>query len=342
MSFTQQETLTIPQGAVSAVTYLSNRRWPKDRFPQHRELDLKQLLEVARYHAYSIWLFTVSDIKTIIAPSLLFALFTSPALSVFGMREADTADFLRRTPLVLFWLWINLLPFNIDNQRHPDSIDEDAVNKPWRTLPSKRMRPEQARNLMLVLYPLAIITSLRVGGTEQCLSLVALGFWYNNLQGADSSFIVRNLINAAGFNRFTTGALEVALGGRGIQSPSTSLLVWQAIIAGIVFTTVQTQDMYDQEGDSLRDRKTVPLVVGDSLGRWSIAFFMTIWSLVCPAYVGAPLIGFALMVGLGGLISARSLLLRSVSDDRKTFKLWNLFLVVNYLLPLLRLALGHS
>jgi hypothetical protein len=34
------------------------------------------------------------------------------------------------------------------------------------------------------------------------------------------------------------------------------------------FSTLHMQDMYDQAGDSLRDRRTLPLVVGDSSARW--------------------------------------------------------------------------
>lgn len=152
--------------------------------------------------------------------------------------------------------------------------------------------------------------------------------------------MARHLIDGFGYRCFNTGALEVALGGSGVYSLTTSLLVWEAIISGLVFATIYTMDMYDQEGDSSRNRKTVPLVIGDNLGRWSIAFFMTIWLVVCPAYVGAPLIGFTLMLGLGGLISVRYLLLWAVADDKKTFKLWNLFMVGTYVLPLLRLTLG--
>ncbi|KIW13333.1 hypothetical protein PV08_08521 [Exophiala spinifera] len=272
-------------------------------------------------------------------PGLVFALVASPALSVFGMRDAVLVDLLRRAPLALFWLWINLLPFTIDNQRQPDSIAEDKINKPWRTMPSKRMAPRQARNLVLVLYALAIITSLRIGGLEQCLSLVVVGVWYNDFQGAEG-VLPRHLINGFGYRCFNTGALEVVLGGRGIHSPTSSLLVWEAIISATVFTTIHTMDMYDQGGDASRNRKTVPLVVGDNLARWSIVFFMTIWSVVCPAYVGAPPIGFALMVGLGGLISVRYLLFRTVADDKKTFKLWNLFMVGVYSMPLLRVTMG--
>ncbi|RKL28169.1 hypothetical protein BFJ72_g12629 [Fusarium proliferatum] len=333
MFSSQQETLSIPPQIKWST--LRQRQYVKDRIIQRQEISLHlwQLLQLVVYHAYSIWLFTFNDLKTIIGPSILFALGTSPALSKFGMQDAALADLIPRAPLALLWLWINLLPFTIDNQRHPGSISEDQINKPWRTMPSKRMTPHQARNLVVVLYALAIITSYYIGGLEPCLSLVLLGVWYNDFQGAEG-LLSRHLLNSLGYRCFNTGALQVVLGSRGIHSPSTSLLAWEAIVSGIVFTTIHAMDMHDQEGDASRNRKTVPLVVGDNLGRFSIAFFMTIWSIVCPAYVGAPPISSAIIWGLGGLVSARYLVFRTVAQDKKTSKLWNLFMVGIYLLPL--------
>jgi len=330
----RQPTPTVSQGAKSAVNYIQKQKWLKCGFLKVQEVDFRRPLRLAAYHAYSIWLFTYTDLKTIIGPSLLFALVTSPALSVFGMPNAAPIDFLRRAPLSLWWLWINLLPFTIDNQRHAESIAEDKINKPWRTLPSQRMTPGQARNLAISLYSLAIISSFFIGGLEQCLSLIVVGVWYNDFQGAEG-VLPRHLINAFGYRCFNTAALEVALGGRDFRS-STSLMVWEAIISGLVFTTIHSMDMYDQEGDASRNRKTLPLAIGDNLGRWCLAFWMTIWSVVCPTYIGAPLIGFVLMTGLGGLISVRYLLCRTVADDLMTFMLWNVFMVAIYMLPLLR------
>lgn len=291
----------------------------------------------AIYHAYSVWLFTFSDIKTIIAPSLIFSLVTAPAMPVFGISQAPrVADILYRAPRSLLWIWINLLPFAIDNQRRLSSVAEDRLNKPWRTLPSKRMTPSQARTLMLCLYPLALVVSLQIGGATQCLSLMALGFWYNGVHGSDTNYVIRNLINACGFNRFTTGSLEIILGGDQ-YTPTSKLLLWQLVLGMIVFTTVQTQDMYDQLGDGLRGRHTIPLVLGDMLGRWSIAVPMAFWSFFCPWYIATPLAGFLVSVGLGGLVAVRTLLLRSVQADKMTFILWNLWLTSVYALPLLKL-----
>ncbi|KAF3480938.1 uncharacterized protein GIQ15_06285 [Arthroderma uncinatum] len=290
------------------------------------------------YRIYSIWLFTFSDIKTIIAPSFAFGFFTAYISPSFDIHPAPTwQELIQRAPLMLLWSWINLLPFAIDNQRRPESIAEDTLNKPWRTLPAKRMTPQQAFNLMLVFYPLAILTSLQIGGLRQCIGLVVLGIWYNNFGGADASWITRNFINGCGFVCHISAPLEVALGGQQVAS-NESTIKWLLIIGTVVFTTVQTQDMYDQAGDCLHGRKSLPLVVGDGPARWSIAVPMTFWCIFCPWYWSSSPITWTLVVSLGLTVAGRSLALRSVSQDRATFRLWNLWMVCLYALPLTRVV----
>lgn len=67
----------------------------------------------------------------------------------------------------LLWVWINLLPFAIDNQRQPAEILEDKHNKPWQTVPSGRMTRAQAKRLVICLYPAAACVSLGIGGIRQ-------------------------------------------------------------------------------------------------------------------------------------------------------------------------------
>jgi hypothetical protein len=240
---------------------------------------------------YATWLFTQSDLKTIVIPKTIFGTLSALAAPSFGF-DAITATptplmVLYRIPLTLLWVWINLLPFAIDNQRHPRSIAEDAINKPWRVLPSGRMSPIQARNLMIFLWGLAIIVSWRIGGFNQCIMGIALGtithsitnscishistgFWYNRFGGSDDSCIIRNVINALGYNCFTSGAAEVALGFSLMPYRAVPLSIaaltepdhkeyilfwkWVAILVAVISTTAHAQDMHDQAGDSIRGR----------------------------------------------------------------------------------------
>ena len=161
-----------------------------------------------------------------------------------------------------------------------------------------------------------------------------LDYWYNDCGGADSSCLIRNFINACGFISYSSGAMEVALGFSLPFKPA--LLSWFAILGAVVFSTVQTQDMYDQAGDSLRRRRTVPLVIGDSLSRWIIAYPVIFWSLVCPWYWGVDNSGYMVPVALGVTVAYRTLMKRCMVDDKRTFRVWNIWLVSLYTLPLLQ------
>ncbi|KAL8728063.1 MAG: hypothetical protein Q9166_005663 [cf. Caloplaca sp. 2 TL-2023] len=287
------------------------------------------------FHGYSIWLFTVSDLKTILGPSLIFGTSNALAVANYDLGIPILRNGLEiglRTPLVVLWIWINLLPFTINNQTAADAIEEDRINKPWRTLPTGRMTPSQAKCLMLALYPLALVTTFLTGGLRQSIGLVFFGIWYNNFAGGDGSCLVRNMINAYGYVCFTSGAMEVAIGA----ALPLEMRLWQrfGIIAGIVFSTVHLQDMYDQKGDRIKGRRTVPLVVGDGRARWSIGLAMIFWGYVCPVYWRAGILVATSSIVLASTVAARGLLLRSVDSDRLTFKLWNAWMTLVFVMPL--------
>lgn len=288
------------------------------------------------YHLHSAWLFTLSDLKTIVGPSFVFGATNALAVEEYTLEPPDAGlnrAVLKRLPLVLLYLWINLLPFTINNQITPDAIQEDKINKPWRTLPSKRMTPRKASRLMSTMYLFALALSAITGGLKQAVSLIILGTWYNNFSGADRSCLVRNLLNALGYTCFLSGAMEVALGTS--LPNSVRLLQWVAMIAAVIFTTVHLQDMYDQTGDSTRGRKTVPLVIGDGPARWTTAFAMIFWGYACPRFWNPAMSVWVGSGGLAGIVAARSLMLTGVGDDRVTFWLWNLWMTVVFVLPLL-------
>lgn len=188
---------------------------------------------------------------------------------------------------------------------------------------------------MLVLYLLAILVSIYLGGTYQCILLIGLGCWYNDLKGADSSCLTRNFINGCGYTCFTSGALEV------ISRHSVVLLKpiahhWLSILGTVVLTTIHTQDMHDQAGDMIHGRCSVPLVIGDSAARWTIAVAIAVWSVICPAFWQINIVGSAASIILGMTIAWRYLSKRSLSEDKTSFRIYNLWIVSLYLLPLIK------
>lgn len=285
---------------------------------------------------YSIWLFTRSDLKTIVGPSTVFGMSNALVASAYSIHSSLTYlstpwKFLRVTILVAFWAWINLLPHAIDNQLSPEAICEDASNKPWRTLPSKRMSPKQAGLLRIPLYACALISSWQLGGIRQSIALFGLAKWYNHMGGGDTNALTRNFINSAGYMCYTSGALEVALGNTWLPLEA---FPWLFIIGLVVFSTVRTQDFHDQAGDNSRGRNTLPLQIGDSPARHATAVLMVFWSCICVWFWGINTIG-CLPVVLGSCIAYRLLAKRSIDQDKATFRLWNLWMVNLFLMPMM-------
>ena len=155
--------------------------------PKHAKSALSLLI----YHMKTIWLFTYSDLKTIVIPSTIFGILgflCGPPL--LPTPPASTSTLSRVLPTA-FWVWINLLPSLIGNQRTTSAILEDSQNKPWRPLPSNRLSPGQAKSLMLACYVAAIFASVYLGGLRSCLTLICLAYCYNDSGVADSSCVVK-------------------------------------------------------------------------------------------------------------------------------------------------------
>ena len=86
----------------------------------------------------------------------------------------------------------------------------------------------------------------------------------------------------------------------------------------------------------MRNRRTLPIVLGDALTRWVNAAVIIAFSLIAPAFWRLGVLGYVFPVVLGVFIAGRTIILKGVVADRKTFKLWCLWLVGLYLLPLLK------
>ncbi|KAH1985262.1 hypothetical protein LV164_001155 [Aspergillus fumigatus] len=294
---------------------------------------------------YTIWLFIASDIQTILLPSTIFGITNALATRDFRDVQSQFSAYLNtvyRIPLVIGWVGINLLPLTMNNQRSPSSIAEDSLNKPWRPLPSKRLSGPQAKRLMFGFYALAVVYScFYSGGLRQCLGLIILGTCYNSFGAGDHNPVIRNIINALGYFCFNSGAVEVALGsGSAVfterpEARQYSLRLWIMVITTIILTTMHVQDMCDQEGDAKRGRRTLPLVIGDAAARWSIALPMPVWGVICPLLADSGPLATGLSFVLAFAVAIRMLMWRDTASDRMTFRVWNLWISVVYMLPLL-------
>ncbi|OTA93719.1 hypothetical protein M434DRAFT_395396 [Hypoxylon sp. CO27-5] len=177
-------------------------------------------------------------------------------------------------PLQALWSYSNLLLFNLHNQRR--YITEDALNKPWRPLPSGRLTSQDTTWIMYCMYPVTIIIALKCGGLTPCLLEMVLCLWYNEWGGSDDA-VLKNLINGSGIGCFLAGPLEVAT-GRSIFSSQGKAAIWIAIMASAAATTGMTQDFRDIKGDKAVGRKTIPLVIGNMNARLLVTSFVGIFT----------------------------------------------------------------
>ncbi|KAL8712488.1 MAG: hypothetical protein Q9220_003336 [cf. Caloplaca sp. 1 TL-2023] len=259
---------------------------------------MEKQVQISRQHAskrswifniHTLLLFTKSDFKTVIAPTAIFA--SSCGLSELAASSpqpqfdiySSSGILLRRIPHALVWTWTSLLMEDISNQRLPASILEDAINKPWRPIPSGRVTAEESRILLLNLVPLVFLLAWYLNVTRESAAFAICTWLYNDLEGSSEGPLIRNALNAAGLVSLYAGATAIVLdtSGSGAQL-STQTWIWLACIAAVILTTVQVQDFADRDGDVARQRKTMPLVYGEGVTRWVTALLVVVWSFVCP------------------------------------------------------------
>ena len=270
-------------------------------------------------------------------PQAAFGVFSALSGSRLTTNATPTVtEIVVRLPQLLFWIWSNLLIHTISNQRLASSIVEDSINKPWRPLPTRRLEPAEARQLLLGTIPLVILTSFLLGGTggmQATITLQLFSYMYNDLGGANENFVVRNILNACGLTCFSVGAAIVAANHAG-NTLNRRAYIWMALLSGVISSTVQTQDLADMKGDRSRGRRTIPLIYGEGIARWSVALTVVAWSIICPAFWALTTLGFLPPLILGGLLSLRVLLYRNVRSDEISWQIWCAWMMVLYLLPL--------
>jgi 4-hydroxybenzoate polyprenyltransferase len=108
---------------------------------------------------------------------------------------------------VVFWIWLHLLQFCVSNQ----SMDpeEDALNKPWRPIPSGLISVVGTCRLRWILLLSCFSLSAYLEVHWQGIVLASAFLTYNELH-LHSYLIMRNVLNAFGYAYFNAGAFAVA------------------------------------------------------------------------------------------------------------------------------------
>jgi len=271
-------------------------------------------------HLYTLFLFTKSDVKSLIPPVTLFAFAAAPSCS------------LPRLPHAVFWIWVHALQFGLANQTLPHSITEDVLNQPDRPIPSGRVTLRTARFLRWMMIPLCLLLSSAFGPrtvlASLCGSLYMLA--YNEGGGARSHWFVRNAQNAVGYAVANAGTTLVAC--KNESEADTTVWVAIALSAGIIFTTIHTQDYKDLPGDAAAGRVTLPIAY-PALSRVATAFFLIAWSWLVSRTWDLDDFATAVMGFLALIVGVSFLARTDVRADRFSSSLYNVWLCVAYILP---------
>lgn len=282
-----------------------------------------------------LWLFTQDDFTTFVVPNTAFG--TIAALSKKLVSEPAHGwgyqTVFRRLPLLIIFKWSNLLVFDLANQRLPASVMEDQLNKSWRPLPSGKINQQQTRYWLLAAIPLTLLVNYFLCVERETALLFSLTWIYNDLQGGDENWLIRNIVIACAFFPYNLGSLKIASGAQ--DSMSMTGYSWTATVSAVILTTMHVQDLKDQVGDRARGRRTAPLVLGDKLARWTIAVPLVIWSFVCPYVWDLELRYSAFPTLIGVYVANRTLQRRNEQEDRRTWQLWCLWTALLYTLPAL-------
>jgi len=255
----------------------------------------------------ALYLFTRSDLKTIVLPVIVFAY----------LSASDTSP--ERMLCAVLWTWLHLLQFCVSNQSL--NPEEDTLNKPWRPIPSGVVSVVNARILRWILLPICLSLSISLEAHWQGISL-AIAFIVHNELHLHSHWLLRNACNAWGYASFNAGASAIA----GQSTMSTRTLISFAVNALIIFSTIHAQDFRDEVGDKLMGRRTIPMVWPEGSRVW-ILVMLTAWSVglswACDLAIpfSVPFCCWSLYVGL------RFFQKRTVDADRQSLLYYSIWLV---------------
>ncbi|KAM3547215.1 hypothetical protein MY1884_009662 [Beauveria asiatica] len=225
------------------------------------------------------------------------------------------------------YIWLYVLHFDISNQKEPESIEEDRLNKPWRPIPSGKLSVEAASRWYASSFALLLLlSSLWLGGFPEAVAFM-LQTWVHDRAGGGSTWWGKNLLNALFYFTGQLGGTRVAVRAMGSSLITRRCCEWFFLLGFTMFSTVQIQDFRDQEGDRARGRQTLPLTMGDARARYVTALLIAFWSLAIPAYWNEDLLttGNISPLVTGGLVVIRLLSKRSVQADRLTYAYFCLF-----------------
>ncbi|KAJ6588255.1 hypothetical protein B0H19DRAFT_1013062 [Mycena capillaripes] len=276
----------------------------------------RALLRMLGQSCWTLVLFTYTDFKTIVIPVTIFASVAAPVQSAGRLLYA------------IIWTWTHLLQVATSNQYR--SIAEDAINRPWRPLPSGRMSQNSTATMRWLLVPICVLSSIPFGKEVvlSSLSLTILLIAHDEF-GLSRHWASKNIINACGYLSFEIGATQIMNMNLQLDHIAVQSLVSNGLV---VVTTIHSQDFSDVDGDMAFGRVTFPIYAPE-LCRIFTPFALIVWSVLLGRLWNLGPASHYILCGLGGVVGWRFFRFRSPSCDSNTFVAYNVWLLATHLLP---------
>ena len=259
------------------------------------------------------WQFVAGDLSSAVVPPFLFMF---AAWRTAGAQWTALPVILLQE-IVYFWLYI--YGFCLANQLV--GITEDRENKPHRPLVRGVISPRGAWHRWLVVMALFDILAVSFGVLKYAFIWQLIIVVHNFAQGAKNWFIKHISMSI--------GIVVQLAAAWSIITPITPI-AWRWILlpASVIFPLVTLQDLRDVEGDTKAGRKTVPILLGQTITRMFLSVGFVILPLVVHYLVMVPAGSnwrvwfFDILLALCSLlIAVRVFLLRTRLADHHSYLL---------------------
>jgi len=214
-------------------------------------------------------------------------------------------------------------------------VEEDKVNKPHRPIPSGLCTPKQIKRRIPYVWLIHLFLIYIIGGmvwlTIWIIYSLVYHFW-----GGDQKWYIKTLL-ANVSTLVVTVPLWIFING----DIGPMALTWFTVFFTYWFTCSILQDLRDIEGDILNGRRTLPMILGDTLSRKLSAIALTFQPLlfIVPIYIWGDLsvkssIGIMIFTISSWYLVWRILHLRTKDADDMTYKLYTALSVLLMMGPI--------
>lgn len=262
------------------------------------------------------WQFVSRDLPGSIVPALLFL------IAAWRNQSSSLNDLWVGLLQGALLFWFYAYTFCVSNQIA--GIEEDRLNKPDRPLVTGLISYQGAQVRLVISMVLYTICGWLFGVLEWVLLWQFVTVLYN-FAGGSKLWFTKNLSMAFG------SLAQLACAWQLIGPITAEARSWVLLLSCVVFAIIAVQDLRDIAGDRAIGRRTLPLVLGETLTRAVLTLGFGVlpvvlvnWLLQANGRTPAVLVCSVVLTGLSWIIAVRTSIYRTPKADHRTYMLFTL------------------